>query len=90
MSTINATATHLDAKRLAAKGAVRATVLGRRAIVFAQAWDPATPNPDMPPYTITARAIVSGGQDIEAQGTPDADSETQQLIDQLTWEAWPS
>jgi hypothetical protein len=90
LNTIKATATEIDAKRLAAKGAVRAMVHGRPAIVFAEAWDPVTPDPEMAPNIITARAIRTDIQDIEAQGVKEADHETQQLIDRLHWEEWPS
>ena len=61
-------------------------VLGRRAIVLAEAWVPITPDPEHPPYTITARDIRVDVQDCEAQGTGEADNETQQLIDRLDWE----
>lgn len=90
MSTINATASHDVAKQLAAKGAVKATVLGRRAIVFAQAWDPVTRDPELPPYTITARLIRADVEDREAAGTPEADPEAQRLIDGLNWDSWPT
>ena len=90
MSEINATSNYGDAKQLAAKGAVRAIVRGRVAIVFAQTWDPVTANSDMPPYSITARVVRADVQDIEAQGTPEADSGTQQLINRLMWDEWLS
>lgn len=76
--------------QLAAKGAIKAIVGGRRAIVFAQAWHPVTPDPEMPPYTITAREIRTDVEDYEANGTPEAEREVQRLVDRLNWDSWPA
>lgn len=89
MCTISARASHETAKQLAAKGAVKAMVRDRRAIVFAQAWDSITGNREMPQYTINARKIRTDVEDYEAQGTPEAEPEVQQLIDGLNWDSWP-
>ena len=88
MIEIKARAPDEGAMKLAAKGGVKATVRGRRAIVFAQAWGPITEGVRTDPYVITARTIRSDARDIEAEGTPDADAETQQLIDSMIWEEW--
>jgi hypothetical protein len=89
MNETKATGSHLDAKMLAAKGAVKAIVLGRRATVTAIAWDPIT-SADEPRQDISAREILDEARDIEAQGTPKADEETQIVISRLKWNPWIS
>jgi hypothetical protein len=89
MSTIKATATLLDARTLEAKGQVQAIVRDQSAIVFAQACQPISQDPEIAPYSITARAVQTGTQDKEADATPLADPATQELIDRMDWEPWP-
>lgn len=90
MNEIHAHCSIEQAQRLQAIGAVRASVLGRLAIVVANAWQPVTPDPSSPAHYVKAREVQNLSSDVEAKGTPEAAQETQQLIDALTWEAWPS
>lgn len=90
MNEIQAQASHEQAQRLQAAGAVRAKVHGRPAIVSANSWEPITPDPAFPARYVKAREIVSISSDIEAQGTPEATSDVQHLIDELNWESWRS
>jgi len=90
MAETRASCSHDDATRLAAKGAVKATVLGRLAIVTAGSWEPtavtATGQEDR--HFVRARTIRTDLRDVEAEGTPQADGPTQQIINGLTWERW--
>ena len=76
MNEIQASCSLEQALELESVGAVQATVNGRLAIVTANAGVPIT------------REILDLQTDIAAQGTLEADQETQALIDSLDWEEW--
>jgi hypothetical protein len=90
MAETRATCSHEDATRLAAKEAVKATVLGRPAIVTASSWEPTAVTATGPEdrHFVRARAIRTDVRDVEAEGTPQADGPTQQIINDLAWEPW--
>jgi hypothetical protein len=88
MIEINGTCHPDTAKKFAAKGAVCATVHDRPAIVRANTWEPVS-GINTKPYYVIARLIKNESTDVEAQGTPKADSETQKLVDDVQWPAWP-
>ncbi len=88
MAETRASCSHEDATRLAAKGAVKAIVLGRPAIVTAGSWEPLAGTGPEEPHFVHARTITTDLRDVEAEGTPQADGSTQRIIDGLTWKPW--
>jgi hypothetical protein len=75
-------------KRAGCNG-VTAKVRGQTSIVAANAWYKTTAaTPEEPGYDLTARPVVSLAQDIEAQGTPEADEATQKLLDSAASQPW--
>jgi hypothetical protein len=91
MSEIKGLCSHDVAVKLAAKGPVKAQVQGRDAVVWANAWEPTTETETGPEakHFVRAREIRTDVRDVEAEGTQQADTATQQLInDSVSWEPW--
>ena|ERR1700722_13515199 len=93
MHWIKAIGSEKDMRLLAAKcpyGAVRATVDGTAAIVAINSGTVRIIPGPITASDVFARRVLTRGRDIEAEGTVEADNETQTLIDGLKWEAWPN
>jgi hypothetical protein len=70
------------AQELAARCPVRAKVQERDAIVTANVWVTTALGDD---YYVTARFIVVGSNDLEAESTRQADEAAQKMIDAVQW-----
>ena len=75
---------HETARLLQAKTPCVGKVEGKRAVIEANAWESTAVTAGEQHY-VTAQFIQEGGMDHSADGLPEADNETQAILDSFAW-----